>query len=379
MSGGSGRPAPRHPGYDAPVKTLGLLAVLLSAGCGPSTPGGVPHAASDHVLSERGDGDTASRPTVAPTSATWAELIARVPTGATEVSRDPSTDERVPHPVAAEIAARLVRGERPSDVEWAELLVRSGAVRHRETWPVDQPWVLSMRVPNWLGQTTIRLQPRTEGLLTAEAGGLIGEECGFEHLSRVVRAAHQALGNVGLGDQQIVFDAEVLWLETPYAWHFPNLPDPETSVVWKGPITLSVRGVASLADALPPVRGPEVEAAVQRAIKLTPMDGRVHLEFTPGDDPLLRGLALSLEVELHYGGEPRERLEFCFPLPCPLEGMPEPSQPILLSQQLAPETIALIRERGTWTIAVRGKEDPLLLRNSSANRHFAGSYEFQAP
>ncbi|MBI1380744.1 MAG: hypothetical protein GC161_06615 [Planctomycetaceae bacterium] len=328
-----------------------------------------------------GEGQTAAVPPFDLAHATWAQLAARVPGPTGETVLDPVTGQWVPHPVAAEIAFRLTRGDRPSDAEWVELLTQSGAVRYRETWPVDQPWTVSMRLPKWLGQARIELRPRSEGFEPAVAGGLVPEDCGSEWLFAVSRAARQELGDVALGEQPLVLDAEIVWGPTPYAVQFPHLPNPGSSILWTGPIHVPLRGVATLADALPPVRGAEVEAAVRRAIKLTPMDGLLHVEYAPADVPELRGLALALEVELHSGGELRERCQFHFQVPWVFQsiGFPESAKPILLSHRLSPETVARIRERSTWTVTVSGIEHPALLTNWNANRYFAGSYEFQAP
>lgn len=359
---------------------FGLVAVLLAAGCDESTPVGVPVAAVSQLRAS-GQGEPAALPAIDPASATWTELIARVPPGATEVSRVPSTGERVPHPVAAEIAARLVRGERPSDGEWAELLLRSGAVRYRETWPIDQPWVLSMRVPNWLGQATVELESRSIHFRSAKAGTLEPPFCGTCWMGMVSQADHQELGNVRLGEQTVRFDARICWGPAPYANAFPNLPDPGEQVLWEGRITLPVRGVASLSDALPPAVGPDIDAAMRRAVTFLPSDGTLRRVYSRQSEPLLRDVGVAIDVELRSDGVVLERLEF---LPSrdwgELFGHSQGASAMsAVSRRVSPETIALLRERGTWTIAVRGKQDPSLLTDWGANRHFAGSYEFQAP
>lgn len=306
--------------------------------------------------------------------ATWAQLIAQVPEPAEELSFDPVHRETIAHPVAVELATRLARGERPTDAQWVEALLHSGAVRWRNVWPVDVPWVVSMRVPMWLGLAEIELRPRTDDLATARAGMLGIPLCGMETLSMEWRASHQELGSVRLGEQRLEFDAAVVWGSDPYAFDFPALPSPPQEVAWKGTIVLPVRGVASLADALPPASGPEIDAAVQRALSISVRNMNLRLEYSPGDDALLRGLGVALEVDVHHGGQLRESLDFGL-LTESRHGLRQPTSSGGSERGLSPETLLAIAESRPVTFSVRGKLDPRLLYDWDSNRHYAGSFE----
>lgn len=360
------------------MKCGSVLAALVAVGCGgdasvdPSAAMAPSGRQSAIDVAADDDGPLYT------TDATWAQWIAQTPAPPEERTFDPVHRERIAHPVAVELATRLARGERPTDDQWVEALLQSGAVSWRSVWPVEVPWVVSMRVPIWLGLAEIELRPRTDGFATAHAGMLWIPQCGMEALSSEWRANRQELGTVRLSEQSVEFDAVVLWGSEPYAFDFPALPSPRQEVAWKGTLTLPVRGVASLVEALPPVSSPEVAAAVRRAISVSTRNNNLRLEYSPGNDPLLRGLGLALEVDVHHGGQLRESLDF---------GSLTESNSMLRQQVsrgggergLSPETRLAIAESRAVTLRVRGKLDPALLFDWDCDRHFAGSFELSLP
>lgn len=322
-----------------------------------------------------GDGDEGT--TAALAGATWAQLIASVPGPTNGPDRDMSTANWPPHPVTTEIASRLVRGERPSDSQWAAVLIQSGAVGARGTWPVDLPWAVSMRVPNWLGQATIELQAVNEGFRPAKAGSRWPHICGNCMESHRFTDAFQEVGDVRLGEQVIEFEAVVRWGPDPYESSFPSLLEPGDRLVWEGKLALPVRGVPDLSHILPAATGPDLDAAVRRAVVVRAQHGFLLMQFLPREEPLLQGLALALEVELHGDGVLRERV--VVPLrrePFGVFGGPVPAGAMIQSvQRLSPQTAELLRGGGSWTIRAQGVEHPSLLADGSADRHYAGSFE----
>lgn len=172
--------------------------------------------------------------------------------------------------------------------------MRSGAIRTRAVWPSDRPFAVSMRVPEWLGAAHVRLVPRLPGLAAAEVGERGTGTCGTRLLAARREALYQELGPLPEGEHALTFDVTVTRAG-------------DADPVWSGPISFDVRVVPTLAEALPAVDGPAIDAAVRSSIRLTFADpplGRSHglapvVVVEPV--PALRSTALSLEVELFRG------------------------------------------------------------------------------
>lgn len=316
----------------------------------------------------------AERPPVDIAEATWQELIRQLPEPSDEGRYDPTLEEWVYHPAVTEFATRLARGDRPSDTEWLDALQRSGALRWREVWPVDVPWTVSMRVPAWLGRAVVELHPRRTDFHYAHAGTLAPSHCGTCEAGAMGRAAQQAMGKVQLGDQTLEFDAYIAWGYSPYDDYFPQLADSGAIADWEAPLMLPVRGVATLAEALPPATGAALDAAVARAVSLSVADTHLRIVYSPGDEPLLRGLGVALDAEIRHDGELREYVgldPLTHSIFLPLDDL-APSQQ---ERRLAPETLALFTKPGALKFTARGKLDPRLLYDWDSDRHYAGSFE----
>lgn len=335
------------------MKWLALLATLAALGC-------------------------AERPPVDLAQATWNELVQQLPEPADEGRYDPTIEEWVYHPVVAEFAIRLARGDRPSDSELLDALQRSGALRWREVWPVDVPWTVSMRVPQWLGHARVELHPRTEGFAMAEAGILHVPMCGFTLQYLEMEAAHQDLGKVRLGDQQLDFDAHVYWAFAPYEMPFPFRSETGSMADWNALVSVPVRGVASLPDALPPASGPAVDAAVRRAVSVSVQNEKVRLVYSPGEDPILRGLGVALELEVRQNGKLLETLPFgTLTSSSVLHGEAESRAD--QQRAVSPNLLPLLRTQGALKFTARGTLDPRLLYDWDSDRHYAGSFELALP
>ncbi|MBI1380743.1 MAG: hypothetical protein GC161_06610 [Planctomycetaceae bacterium] len=320
----------------------------------------------------------AERPPVDLAAATWNELVQQLPEPADEGRYDPTREEWVYHPAVTEFATRLARGDRPSDIEWLDALQRSDALRWREVWPVDVPWTVSMRLPYWLGHARIELHPRAEGFEMAEVGTLDFPICGFSSQYLEGLAAHQVLGEIRLGDQELGFDARVYWAYAPYVMYFPLASETDSVTDWEGRVTLPVRGVASLAEALPPASGPAVNAAVRRAVSVSVANNNLRLVYSPDEDPILRGLGVALELEVRQDGKLLERLDFgTLTSSSVLDG--EADSRAHQERAISPDLLPLLRARSALQLTARGWLDPELLFDWNSDRHFAGSFELSLP
>lgn len=306
--------------------------------------------------------------------ASWDQLIAEIPDRNGEFVLDPASGKRTLHPAVVEVATRLARGERPTDGQWVAALRRSGAVHSREVWPVGLPWAVSLHVPAWLGRAHFELHPRSLEFEVAHEDSVLVQSSCFDGIEEFLLEFSHDLSHVRPGDQRVTFDAVVRWERAPYTWQNPKLPFLDRQVVWEGTITYPIRGVSSVAEVLPPARDAGLDEAVKRAVSVELAGNSLRLTYSPGDEPLLQGLALAFDAEVRQGG----RLLATGKFPRVSGVMPRDSaQPASRNSHLglAPEVLAQIREGGTCTLHLRGVSDNKLLLDWAADRHYAGSFE----
>jgi hypothetical protein len=103
-------------------------------------------------------------------------LILFAPEAGTEQDRGLYAPQPVMDPVAAELLRRQAH-RHMTPWQWRLYLRTGKAIQTRPVWPVDQPFLVRLRIPRWLGMTQITLTPRGGGA-SIDAGGTIGLICG---------------------------------------------------------------------------------------------------------------------------------------------------------------------------------------------------------
>src|SRR5262249_2499071 len=145
--------------------------------------------------------------------------------------------------------------------QWRSLLLRSGAIQARNTWPAEEPFAIGMRVPSWLPwgprPYEILAIPRHTPQVCAKAGDL------FDPSSPVVgaderldRERYQRLGVLSADTKSVVLDVEI---------HRPGRKDAgmgdgfevndfdHLDIVWRGEVRLPVRVVPHMDQVVQPV------------------------------------------------------------------------------------------------------------------------------
>jgi hypothetical protein len=176
------------------------------------------------------------------------------------------------------------------------------------------PFAVSMQTPAWLPTCEIRLRPRKSNLKQAKAGMLYNSSCGTFSTWVYQDALYQEIGKLSLGIQRIDFDAEV---EAGDGTSFMTKAEgPPTGLLWQGPMSFNLDVVATLDEAVRPLKGEEIDAGVRESLGVAfsnwgANDERTALLVLDPDtasNPSLAGVALSLKIEVLSHGAPVESL-----------------------------------------------------------------------
>ncbi|MSR63972.1 MAG: hypothetical protein EXS08_16230 [Planctomycetes bacterium] len=278
---------------------------------------------------------------------TMDELLARLPAVGEEWTYAGARRHLVP--VAQELRQRLDRGERLDAGQWQRALLDTGVLGHRERWPVDLPFTVSLQEAGWFEGHVLELEPAEPGpLSSASVGTPPGVTCGLDLMRHRERAAHQELGHLELGAHRLAFD--VVQGAPFYAAWPARVP---------GALVLDVEIVATLDEAIPPVSSPALDAAVRRALFLAREETRAGPQIflcrriAAGAPDELAHVAVELEVELRHAGQVSAHAR----LPEGVGKTPVPL-PAALATALA---AAPPREQG-WSLRVRGVAADVLER-----------------
>ena len=73
------------------------------------------------------------------------------------------------NPAVERLRKGLGRSIVPTDEQWRRILIETGIIRWRETWPESHSFAIGLKTPPWLRNGEIRLTPKREGLEPATA------------------------------------------------------------------------------------------------------------------------------------------------------------------------------------------------------------------
>ncbi len=187
-------------------------------------------------------------------------------------------------------------------------------VHTRARWPQDIPLAICMRSPRWLGSCCeIQLTPLLQEPNRATVGTLFPAHCGNAAMARVEAELLQIVGRQRPGESCAQFTCTVL--QAPDCWRGQNEGDlftifDEARAVpsWSGIISVPVRAVPRIEDAITPVAGPEVDALMRVALKVSiwlrsvgsEEDAIISVDFDRNRYPLLESIAYGFTVEVRH-------------------------------------------------------------------------------
>jgi hypothetical protein len=309
------------------------------------------------------------------------ELIAQLPTVGTEFAWNRETKKIEYAPAVEEFERRLLAGVAPTDGQWRNALVRSGAIRWHEKWPATEPFALSMQVPKWLDGCALRLTWEHSG--SAKGGTLFPSWCGTCSSGQERRGLYQELAPLSVGAHHLDFQVEIEKSKTRGL--FPKADRP-ARIVWRGSLALDVEVVPTIDAAMPPVTGTEMDRAVRESLGVSFSDwadGRSAILVLDPDysvHPMLATTALSLQIEVMRGDEVLETKQLRASdydrtaLSISVSKARARSVAFASSPAIPPDLEEDSSPREGWHLRVTGKSDGVL-RNWAANRRFGGQFD----
>lgn len=209
---------------------------------------------------------------------------------------------------------KLVADHTLTDDQWRRALKTSGAIRWSPRWVTGDPFLVRLRVPEWVGGGKLTLTPRNDGMVPAEDGYLdppLG--CGScdprGPMANFWWSGHE-LGPLPAGARSVMCDVRIERASQPSARGRSGT----VNTVWQGSIDLEVELASSIDAVLPAVSGSAIDQSVRDALELVVEAMEIDYgEFVPDIELKLRfdedcqaellGIALSLEVELMRDAE----------------------------------------------------------------------------
>lgn len=247
-----------------------------------------------------------------------------------------------PSQLALELARRARNGQ-PWDWQWRWMLTRVELVRYRERWPAHRDWEISVGLPYWL----------------------------------------QNIGSLKVTSP--LRDADVAPTSHMQPWS-PGRLSPDTRVVqlevnvgtWSGKWPVPVEQVESVEQAITPVQGGEVDAAIRRSLDVaivedqnpaTGTDFMIGARLFRSREPILSDVAVGLLVELRTD----ERLIQEWKLALLDNPFGDPVDWIRLRMPVpgwdSRDEVEMLR----WTVRVRGDAD-VSLTDLKRAKYWAGEY-----
>ncbi|MCK6446670.1 MAG: hypothetical protein L6Q99_09795 [Planctomycetes bacterium] len=210
--------------------------------------------------------------------------------------RDPASGKWSDDPIAAGMRP-YVEARALSDEQWRRALVKSGAIRWPKRWVEGAPLLLSLRIPSWIPAANLTVTPRVAeldyafdsngipvcGMFDPEAGPSFWWQGGKE------------LGLVPAGTRAIACDVSIE--KSNIAFSRRKTGDGR---LWLGTLELDVEWVKSVDDIVVPVSGPEFDAVVRRALKLTIVETSVP--DPASSDEYIEALAAEVELRVDEHG-----------------------------------------------------------------------------
>jgi hypothetical protein len=224
-------------------------------------------------------------------------LIERLPEIERQGQYDAEKNETVWEPEVLALRDYLDSGGVLSDDQWRLALERSGAIRVRPRWPVQEPLAISVEVPAWLKDARIIVVPVRSDFTSARSVSRSG--CGTRGLSSSFQARYQAIGVLALGPQ--VLELRITVERIP-GWRRRDAPAQSPRILWQGILAPMVEGVHAVEEVLPGVSDPELDAAVRSALDIHRVE-EVSLFGNVARVPELAETAVSLHVEVRRGNE----------------------------------------------------------------------------
>jgi hypothetical protein len=252
---------------------------------------------------------------------------------------------RPPSPAAAELSRRCWQGEL-QQWQWTWLLHRSDLIWAHARWPADRPLEISVGLPMWLGQCQLEADSPLAG----------GYSVGADHsLAWIVGHPDRSKPSVRLH------------FRATDGFSFP----------WQGDWDLPIRVVPTPEDALDPVRNPETDAAVRRALRITVhliensesgADLRIESTFSRRAEPLLDRVALGVVAEFLLDGAPAfsRTLDLRISRFDPINTWSGFAHP-------PPSWAAAHADLSRWSVRIRGVAAEAL-RDFRRERYWAGEY-----
>lgn len=263
---------------------------------------------------------TASQPAAAPPAPhgafTWQhedlsalsldDLINRLPSVDAEGVYDDRAHEWVPMPEVVEMRSRLADGVTLSQSQWQRALTRTGILLCRPKWPVGGPVIVSMETSAWLPRIDITLTPRNAGLNHLACRSPMDFGCGNAMALDRRMAAHQNLGMLPLGKHRITFDADIERTDSGLGRR-----SAQPGTVWKGEIALDLEIVATLDEAVTPIDGGRMAAAISNAVGVAKAPWKdvfgdqllIVFDANLQDDPRLASTVVSASAQIFRDGE----------------------------------------------------------------------------
>lgn len=307
------------------------------------------------------------------TELTLDQLIEQLPRVGRESKWNRETMSWDDEPAVDEFSRRLSTGVKLTDAQWQRALTRTGVFRARSKWPATRPLAVSMEMPSWLPVTKIVATPLNRGLQQAKAESVPIGGCGAYDEAVYRKALHQELGMLGLGEHNIMFDVTIdVRGDTRFLGRSKRaLAGPPLGMLWNGPLPVQVEIVPTIDEAIPPVSGPELDAAVRASLGVAyadwgqPERRAAILVIDPDTKahPLLADVGLSLKVSIEYRGKALESMHLTASRADPLalfnsvsEGE-EQTIAFAASSAIPGSTDKMVAERDGWVIRITGTSD----------------------
>ncbi|MCE9595691.1 MAG: hypothetical protein K8S98_15995 [Planctomycetes bacterium] len=241
------------------------------------------------------------------------QLIDALPPVGCETHFDESGKVLTSDPASVELK-ELVANHALTDDQWRRALRTSGAIRWSPRWVAEDPFLVRLRIPEWVGGGRLTLTPRNDGMVPAEDGSLDPQfGCGpcdpRGAMSRFWWSGHE-LGPLPAGTRSVMCDVRIERTSKPSARGRSG----KVSTVWQGSIDLEVELAGSIDAVLPAVSGPAIDQSVRDALELVVEaieidygelvpDIELKLRLDADHQSKLLETALSLEVELMRDAE----------------------------------------------------------------------------
>jgi hypothetical protein len=231
-------------------------------------------------------------------------LLRLSPHPSAEAARyDPATRTFVPDPMHAELARRDTVGSLTSD-QWRYVLDQKGLLQYRRVWPRNMPLVLGIRPCAWIGNTfdtQIRIKHVATGkfFILEQHDGLAGI-CGHD-VSREIPPWEGSNVDVEIGIYRPGKPVRVINCGSPQARR--------RGQVFDGRISLPIRGVDSIDEAVSPSCGAQLDRLMRSALRVEIRDipgggfwgplphARVSVFMNRSADPQLDQIAFGFAVE----------------------------------------------------------------------------------